>query len=159
MIEYTEEQKELLQKFEDSIQKYGSAAEAARQIGIGYSSGVISGIRKGSYEGKTDIFFGRLKEYYETKEQASCLTKNTSNDYAETSVSGEIYKILTICQIKGGFAVACGDAGIGKTKAVTKYRKDHANTCISITMNTCFTGVKSLFRLLAAQVNIMYPRN
>ncbi len=154
---YTEEQKALLQELEQYIEECGSAAEAGRRIG--YSDTVISQIRKGTYEGKTDKVFKKLSEYFEIKKKAAALPQNPGAGYAETSVSSEIYKILNLCQVKGGLAIACGDAGIGKTKAVMKYRKDHENGCISITMNTCCASVKSLLRLIATRVNAQAARS
>ena len=156
-MEYTEEQKAILAELEEFIKSKPSQKEACRIIGI--SDGVISPLRKGTYEGRVDKVFKQLKDYFEIKRKSENLAKNLSTDYVETSVSNEIYQILNICQVKGNLAVICGDAGIGKTKAAVRYRKDHPTTCISITMNTCSTSIKSLLRMIAAQLNVSAARS
>lgn len=149
--EYTEEQKVVLRKLEDFIKENKSQKRASMIIGM--SDTVISKLRNGTYDGKVEEQMQKLEDYFKIKEQHEMLPVNISTDYVETSISGEIYTVLNLCQIKGGLAVAAGDAGIGKTKAVMKYLKDHPNNTISITMNTCFSTVKSLLKLLAKRVN------
>jgi DNA transposition AAA+ family ATPase len=156
-MEYTEKQRATLEKLEELIKTKPSQKETCRIIGI--SDGVISPLRKGIYSGDIDKIFSKLDDYFDIKEKNSQLPVNISTEYVETSVSGEIYDIISLCQVKGGLAIACGDAGIGKTKAVIKFRKDHPNSSIAVTMNTCSTSVKSLLRLIAAQTGSSYARS
>ncbi|MDE5883751.1 MAG: AAA family ATPase [Oscillospiraceae bacterium] len=149
--EYTEEQKAILQKLEDAIKENKSQKRASMVIGM--SDTVISKLRKGTYDGDVEEQMQKLADYFNVKEQHAKLSVNISTDYVETSISSEIYTVLNLCQIKGGLAVAAGDAGIGKTKAVLKYLKDHPSNTVSITMNTCFSTVKSLLKLIAKRVN------
>ncbi|MBD5142108.1 MAG: AAA family ATPase [Ruminococcus sp.] len=150
--EYTEEQKITLNKLEELIQDKKSQKKVS--ILLGMSDTVISKLRSGSYTGNVEEQMQKITDYFELEEQREKLKINTiSTDYVATSISSEIYEVLTICQIKGGLAVAAGDAGIGKTKAIQKYLKDHPNNTISITMNTCFSTVKSLLKTLARRLN------
>ncbi len=149
--EYTEEQKAILQKLEDAIKEKKSQKQFALIVGM--SDTVLSKLRKGTYDGDVEEQMQKLADYFKVKEQHARLPVNISTDYVETSISSEIYTVLNLCQIKGGLAVAAGDAGIGKTKAVLKYLKDHSSNTVSITMNTCFSTVKSLLKLIAKRVN------
>lgn len=156
-MSYTDEQTIILEKLENFIKTQSSQKEACRLLGI--SDGVISPLRKGVYTGDVDKIFRKLSDYFDIKEKNSQLPVNLSVDYVDTSISTEVYSIINLCQIKGGLAIACGDAGIGKTKAVIKYRKDHPNNCIAVTMNTCSTSVKSLLRLIAGQIGASHARS
>lgn len=62
---YSEEQIEIIKSFERSIPKEGSASKAAEKIGIG--SSIISGLRKGKYQGNDDKIFSKLSSYFEIK--------------------------------------------------------------------------------------------
>ncbi len=147
-MNYTENQLKILEKLENLIEEAGSQNKAAQLIGI--SASAVSGIRKGEYTGNVDAVFSKLADYFGVKEEAE-LTY-TEIKYADTSISHEIYKIIRVCHVKGGLAVACGDAGVGKTKAIRKYAEDYPTNTIVVTMNPCFTGVKSLLLILAAKV-------
>ena len=149
--EYTDEQKAVLKKLEDFIKGKPSQKQVGSIIGI--SDTVLSKLKNGNYEGNVEKQIKRIADYLEMEEKRSKLPTNVSTDYIGTSISTEIYDILSLCQIKGGLAVVAGDAGIGKTKAVLKYLKDHPNNTISITMNTCFSSVKSLLKPIAKRVN------
>lgn len=149
--EYTEEQKIILNKLEDFIRRKPSQKQAGLILGI--SDTTLSKLRNGTYNGDVEGQMKKLADYFEIEDRRSELPVNIATDYVETSISGEIYDILSLCQIKGGLSVAAGDAGIGKTKAVLKYLKDHPSNTISITMNTCFSSVKSMLKLIAKRVN------
>lgn len=149
--EYTEEQRNILKKLEEFIKTKPSAKQASLVLGM--PDATLSKLRKGTYEGDVEKQLKKLSDYFEIEEKRSKLPVNVSTDYIETSISTEIYDILSLCQIKGGLAVVAGDAGIGKTKAILKYLKDHPNNTISITMNTCFSSVKSLLKQIAKRVN------
>lgn len=149
--EYTDEQKIIIGKLENFVSSQSSQKQASLILGM--SDATISQLRKGTYVGNVEKKLKELSDYFEIKEKHSLLPTNVSSDYVETSISNEIYEVLALCQIKGGLAVAAGDAGIGKTKAVLKYLKDHPHNTFSITMNTCFSTVKSLLRLLAKNLN------
>lgn len=69
--------------------------------------------------------------------------------YVNTSISGQIYNVIANCRSKGGLAVVCGDAGIGKTKTAQKFVADNPDNSILITVNPCLTGIKSLLKIIA----------
>lgn len=119
---YTPEQQELLAKVEQlKREKNISQNEVGKLMGI--SGTALSQIKNGKYPADPQSIFDAMANYFGVKEKAK-LTY-TEIDYAPTSISSRIYDIISVCQVKGGLAVAAGDAGIGKTKAAQKFVKDH----------------------------------
>lgn len=120
---YTPEQQELLAKVKElrNEENY-SQNEAAKIIGI--SATALLQIVKGNYPSDPQNIFDTIANYFKVKDKAK-LTY-TEVDYAPTYISTQIYNIINVCQVKGGLAVAAGDAGIGKTKAAQKFVKDHS---------------------------------
>ena len=106
----------LLAKFDELAAEMGSANKAANRIGIPAST--ISMLKKGAYSGNKDAQFAKLAAYFDTKTEGA--EGYSEVDYAPTSISEKIYQTIKTCQIKGGVAIATGDSGIGKTKAVLK---------------------------------------
>lgn len=45
------------------------------------------------------------------------------NSYKPTSISSEVYDTIRLCHLKGGLAIECGDAGIGKQWLVKVCRR------------------------------------
>ena len=95
-------------------------------------------------------FFDTLASYFEVKEKAKLTYSEL--EYVRTSISEQIYDVIAMCQVKGGLAVACGDAGIGKTKAAQKFVADNPSNSFLITINPCLTNVKSLLKTIADRI-------
>lgn len=150
MFDFTEKQQWAIDKFNELSEALGSANKAASQTGV--SAATISAIKNGSYKGNADKQLKRLIDYFETKEAAAETYKN--GEYVNTSISSNVYEIIRNCQLKGGLAIACGDAGIGKTQASKRYAKDHQNNCIYISVNPCIKSSKSVMKLIANYLNI-----
>lgn len=141
---------DLQQKLEAYIAQVGSQAKAAEAIG--YSTGTISTYRQGKYNGDVEKFEAHLKELFAVKEESETLY--TSPDYVPTSISTHVYETIRICHLKGGLAIECGDAGIGKTKAAQKYVEDYPNSAIYVTVNPCLVSVTAFLKLLCRQLKI-----
>jgi len=154
-MEYTNFQKKILDRLEKFIQEQGSMNNASRILG--FSSSTISMFRKGTYDGNVDTITKKLAEYFGVKEEQ--LQTYSEIDYADTSISHEIYSIIRVCQVKGGLAIACGDAGIGKTKAIKQYLLDNPNNSLMITINPCTSSVKSVLRALAERIGATPERS
>ncbi len=153
---YTPEQQELLGKVEQLQQEQNlSQNELCKRLGV--SSAALSQIRNGKYNANPQKIFDILANYFGVKEKAK-LTY-TEVDYAPTSISSQIYDIIGVCQVKGGLAVAAGDAGIGKTKAAQKFVADNPTNSILITVNPCLTSVKSLLKVLADRIGASPERS
>jgi len=146
---YNERQLELLSKV-DKLQQDRKLSQKKLSLLLGISNGTISQIRNRKYPADPQKIFDILEGYFDTKEEAK-LTYSEIN-YAETSISTEIYDIIRVCQVKGGLAVACGAAGIGKTKAAQQFVKEHPTNSVLITVNPCLTAIKSLLKLIASKI-------
>lgn len=113
---YTQEQNELLAKVEQ-LQKERSISQ--NEVGklIGISGTALSQIKNGKYAADPQKVFDKIAEYFGVKEKAQ-LTY-TELKYVSTSISAQIYDIIGACQVKGGLAVAAGDAGISTHVTLT----------------------------------------
>lgn len=145
---YTEEQLGLLEKVE-ALQKEKNLTQNAVAQVIGVSKTALSQARSGKLE-NTQNFFSTLSAYFNVKEKAK-LTYSEMK-YVPTSISEHVYDVIALCQVKGGLAVACGDAGIGKTKAAQKFITDNPSNSFLITINPCLTNVKSLLKTIADRI-------
>lgn len=140
----------LLAKFDELAKELGSANKAAKRIGI--SASTVSQIKSGSYPGNKEAQIAKLEAYFNTKTSAAEVYSEI--EYAPTSISESIYQTIFTCQIKGGVAIATGDSGIGKTKAVQKYHIDNPLNSVVITINPCFKSAKAVLKLLALELNV-----
>ena len=148
-VVYTPHQLELLNKL-DELQKSRGLSQTKLSELIGISGSTISQLRNKKYPADPQQLFSILENYFGVKESAKLTYSEI--EYADTSISSEVYDIIRICQVKGGLAVACGDAGIGKTKAARKFIKDHATNSILITVNHCIASIQPLLEVLADRV-------
>lgn len=142
---------ELQRQLEEYITRVGSQEKAASLIG--YSTATLSTYRKGVYKGDVDKLETKLREMFRLDQDAAQLATSTP-DYVPTSISSQVYETIRICHLKGGLAIECGDAGIGKTKAAQKYATDYPNSTILITVNPCFTSLSSFLKLLCRRLRI-----
>ena len=94
--------------------------------------------------------FRKIEAYFDVKKIADGTYSEVP--YADTYVSSAACDIMRLCQVKGGFAVICGDAGIGKTKAIEQYVEDHPTNAVAITINECFARSKPLLGLIAEKI-------
>ncbi len=153
-MELTERQKWALDQFEALTKKVGSQNKACGMVGI--SAAIISPLRKGTYQGDAEAQFAKLISYFETKEEAAASPSRRLliSDYVPTFVSSQVYEVIRNCQLQGGLAIACGSAGIGKTKAAKQFVKDHPNDAVYIAANPCFRNIKSLLKMLCNKLNV-----
>lgn len=156
---YTEEQQWALEKFDELAARMGSQNKACQTVGI--SAAIISPLKAGKYAGNADTQFEKLISYFKIKTEAAAAPAVTqvSSDYAPTSISSKVYDVIRNCHLQGGLAIACGDAGIGKTKAARKYLQDHPNDTIFVTLNPCLTTIKSLLKVLCSRLNVAASRS
>lgn len=136
---------ELQQKLEAYISEAGGQQRAAALIG--YSAGTLSTYRKGIYNGDVTKFEARLRELFTVKEDALNFA-TTSPEFVPTSISRQVYDTIRICHLKGGLAIECGDAGIGKTKAARKYVQDYPASAVYVSVNPCLVSTTAFLKLL-----------
>jgi DNA transposition AAA+ family ATPase len=144
----------LQQQLEEFITKVGGQTKAAQLIG--YSTGTLSTYRTGKYNGDVVKLEKRLQEYFGNQQEAATL--HQAGDYVPTSISQSVYDTIRICHLKGGLAIECGDAGIGKTKAAQKYLEDYPNTAIYVTVNPCLVSITAFLKLLCRRLKVPMGR-
>ncbi len=153
---YTPQQQELLEKV-DQLQKDKKLSQNGVAELLGLSGTALSQIRSGKYKANPDSAFQTIANYFGVKEKAA--QNYTEVAYAETTISGQIYDQIGLCQVTGGLTIAVGDAGIGKTKAAQKFVQDNPTNSVLITVNPCLTNIKSLLRLLAEHIGASQERS
>lgn len=147
--------KPLLKKFEELAEKEGSQAKACQKVGI--SAAIISGLKSNSYKGDIDKQYEILEDYFKLKEEAKKSFKNDT--YKPTSISESVYGYIRNAQIKGGLMAIAGNAGIGKTRAIRKYKEDYQNSSIFITANPCMNTVRPILRRICRELGIVNVKN
>ncbi len=152
MGNYSEQEKQgLLQKLYDLAEEMGSINKTVPLTGV--SSTVISQLRSGKYKGNEDSMYEKLEAYFKARESSTELNIG-NDDYVPTSISENVYAIIKNSQLKGGLAIACGDAGVGKTRAAQKFVADNPNLSMLITINPCLKGSRSVLKLLCDRLSV-----
>ena len=147
--------KYLLDKFDELIEKEGSQAKACQKVDIPTS--IISQIKKGIYKGDSEKYFKKLEEHFKVKEEAKKIFKN--DEYVPTSISEAVYSYIRNVQIKGGLIAIAGHAGIGKTRAIRKFKADNDMSCIYITANPCLNTVTAVLKRLCKELGVNGVKN
>ena len=138
---------ELQRKLRSYVKECGSQNKAAALIGK--STAAISTYLSNSYAGNLEKFESYLEEVFKNKEAAENLKSATvQNEYKPTSISESVYETIRLCHLKGGLAIECGDAGIGKTMACRKYAEDYPTSAIYVTVNPCLVTLSAFLKLL-----------
>lgn len=149
-MKYTEKQQWALNQVEILAEELGSIAKACRKIGI--SQPVYTQLKSMDYRGNSDNQLAKIIAYFDTKAESADVYHEIR--YAPTSISTAVYKTIRAAHLRGGFVIATGDAGIGKTKAIQQYRNDYPEQTITITVNPCCKSTKSMLKLIAAELNV-----
>lgn len=139
--------KELQQQLKDYIESVGSQSKAAKALG--WSPAYLSTYLSDSFKGDLEKFESSLKEAFSTKTAAEQLkSAEVSDIYKPTSISQSVYETIRLCHLKGGLAIECGDAGIGKTMACKKYAETYPTSTIYVTVNPCLVTLSAFLKLL-----------
>ena len=138
---------ELQQKLRDYIRECGSQNNAAKAIGK--STAALSTYLSNTYKGNLENFESHLEEVFKNKDAAENLKSAVvDGEYKPTSISEGVYETIRLCHLKGGLAIECGDAGIGKTMACKKYAEDYPTSAIYVTVNPCLVTLNAFLKLL-----------
>lgn len=137
----------LQQKLRDFLNECGSQNKAAQALGK--STAAISTYLNDCYKGNLENFENFLEETFNNKTAAESLkSARLENTYKPTSISEGVYETIRLCHLKGGLAIECGDAGIGKTMACKKYAEDYPDTAIYVTVNPCLVTLSAFLKVL-----------
>ena len=139
--------KELQQQLRDYIDSVGSQSKAASSLG--WSTAYLSTYLNGTFKGNLENFEKSLQEAFGNKSAAEQLkSAEVSSVYKPTSISESVYETIRLCHLKGGLAIECGDAGIGKTMACRKYAENYPTSAIYVTVNPCLVTLSAFLKLL-----------
>lgn len=152
---YTEEQEALLVKCRELADKVGGQNKAAELLGV--NAGALSQLLAHTYAANPARQFEKIAAYFAVKDDSARSWKAV--DYVDTYISTAAYDVLRLCQARGGISIICGDAGIGKTKAVEKYVKDHPTNAVMVTVNECFAKSKALLGLIADTIGAPHEKS
>ena len=152
---YTEEQEALLVKCRELADKVGGQNKAAELLGV--NAGALSQLLAHTYAANPARQFEKIAAYFAVKDETAQSWKTV--DYVDTYISTAAYDVLRLCQARGGISIICGDAGIGKTKAVEKYVKDHPTNAFMVTVNECFARSKPLLGLIADTIGTPHEKS
>jgi len=146
--------KELQQQLRDYIStSAGSQVKAAKQLKV--SNSYISDYLANKFKGDLDNFENKLREAFGNKTAAEQLKSAAVGDiYKPTSISTGVYETIRLCHLKGGLAIECGDAGIGKTMACQKYAENCPTTAIYVAVNPCLVTLNAFLKLLCREMKI-----
>ena len=149
---YTEdERKKLIDRAFEELEKRNLSGNKANLL-FGISGSVLSGLKTGNYKGDQDGKFEILERYFEASDYSA--NAPAEDGYKPTSISEEVYERIRNCKNKGGMAVACGDAGIGKTQAALKFLHDEPERTIYIAVNPCVMSSGACLKQVARKLNI-----
>ena len=140
---------ELQQMLRDYIKRDCDNSQNKAAKALGWSPAYISTYLKGDFKGDLEKFEASLTEAFSNKNAAENLKSTVvSGTYKPTSVSESVYETIRLCHLKGGLAIECGDAGIGKTMACKKYAEDYPSSAIYVTVNPCLVTLNAFLKLL-----------
>lgn len=140
---------ELQQMLRDYIKRDCDNSQNKAAKALGWSPAYISTYLKGDFKGDLEKFEASLTEAFSNKNAAENLKSAVvSGTYKPTSVSESVYETIRLCHLKGGLAIECGDAGIGKTMACKKYAEDYPSSAIYVTVNPCLVTLNAFLKLL-----------
>lgn len=147
----------LQEKLKAYVDSCGSQSAAARKIG--YSTSVISTYLRGEYKGDISKLEAKLEEIFANLEaEKSVASIAMTSGYVATSISQGVYDTIRLCHLKGGLAIECGDAGVGKTMACRKYVSDYPNTAVYITVNPCIATTAAFLKYMCMVMGLPIGR-
>ncbi|MDE6036582.1 MAG: AAA family ATPase [Ruminococcus sp.] len=153
---YTDKQQLLLDKVENLMNERNISQNTLGKI-IGVSGTALSQLRSGKYKSNPQKIFDIIENYF--SQDTATDSAYSETDYVETTISGNIYRVIANCQSRGGLAVVCGDAGIGKTKSAQKFVSDNPADSLMITINPCITGIRNLLKIIADSTGAGQEKN
>lgn len=147
--DWTKDQKSTVERFSELMERRDwSQPDAAKRLGV--SPATLSQMLNHSYEGRVDAICDTMQRVMRHAE----LRAHAPSDppYATTSVSEQVIEVLGLAHAERRLACILGPTGVGKTKAVERYRDHEPDTIYVVSGPSC--SPYSLTRQLAADLNI-----
>lgn len=146
---------ELQAKLREYIKRECGGSQNKAAQALGWSSAYISQYLNNKFKGNLADFESSLEERFRNREAAENLkSAAVSGEYKPTSISQGVYETIRLCHLKGGLAIECGDAGIGKTMACKKYAEDYPSSAVYVTVNPCLVTLNAFLKLLCKALKV-----
>lgn len=144
----------------------GTMTQAALAKEIGYSGASISTYISDKFENDVEKFEARLINYFEFKQKQESLEARVSSlcpvdarAYVPLSISENIYQAIEYCRLVGGISVLHGSAGVGKTMAIQKYKRDNLGFVVHFRASERLKTPKQVAAAIADKVGVRNCRN
>lgn len=130
-----------------------SQRQVAREIGI--SSAQINQFLADKYEGDSDSTSDKILQYLAVAEKR-LNTDKTVVFYPELHNTREALFTCSYAHRNNEIALLCGDAGAGKTEALTYYRDNNPGV-ILVTANACIQSATAILQLICVELGKQPP--
>lgn len=130
-----------------------SQRQIAREIGI--SSAQVNLFLSGKYEGDSDSTADKILQYLAVAKKR-LNTDKTVVFYPELLNTKEALFTCSYAHRNNEIALLCGDAGAGKTEALTYYRDNNPGV-ILVTANACIQSATAILQLICAELGKQAP--
>lgn len=130
-----------------------SQRQVAREIGI--SSAQINQFLADKYEGDSDSTSDKILQYLAVAEKR-LNTDKTVVFYPELHNTREALFTCSYAHRNNEIALLCGDAGAGKTEALTYYRDNNPGV-ILVTANACIQSATAILQLICVELGKQAP--
>jgi DNA transposition AAA+ family ATPase len=124
-----------------------SQTEIAKAIGV--SGATLSGFMRGSYPGDMHEIAGKITNYLARQEARSMVPQEP--DFVETSIAAEVETVAEFAHNHNKIGLVYGDAGIGKTLALTQYAAAHPDV-IFLRANVKFKSARAIENAIAEKI-------
>lgn len=122
--------------------------DVAAELGI--SGALVSSFLAGTYK-TPHTMIPKVRALLEMHAKKAVAPK--APDFAETSVSRNVYNTIAYAHLRGVIAVVYGDAGVGKTCAVREYLKQNS-LALAVTVAPTYASITGVNELLAEQLGV-----
>jgi DNA transposition AAA+ family ATPase len=124
-----------------------SQRQAAKNIGV--ADAAISGFMRGSYPGDMHAVADKIVNYLARQEKR--LEVPQEPNFVETSIASEIFTVAEFCHNHNKIGLVYGDAGIGKTLALTQYAAAHPDV-IFVRANVKLKSARAIENAIADKI-------
>lgn len=126
----------------------------AKELGV--SGAMLSQYLSNIYEGNPETLEGKAEEFFAVLQKASIGAK--APKYVETSISEEVYSLISYCHASKCMGLIIGHAGVGKSKGAVKYVADYSEA-IFITATKACKSQKVIYKMIARKLRINENRS
>lgn len=130
-----------------------SQSKTAQEIGV--SAPMLNQYLSGKYP-NPEAVESKAEEFFTLLKKASAFAKAPS--YVDTSISTEIYNMISYCHVNRYMGIVIGHAGVGKSKGGLKYASDFSEA-IFITATKACKSQKIIYKMIARKLRISENHN